>query len=274
MEFGLKSRIELSSMEKDSVINYAIDLGKTFNELHKYLLDPTEGIIPKLQSQLAVSQRINEYLLKQLGLVEKQSNSNSQYARKETIELHGVPESLGMGETLENNVLAILNDLIKQKPPAKKKPSDNASNPDSPTDTPATDAEDTTTNSPDLTIKDMHAIHRLYKKDRVIIKCTNRRTAHQLLRNKLHLRGAALKDRHGITGNLYLNESMCPAVKKLFYTCKILKNADVIHHYSFFNGSLRAKKTALGREYTIFHISDLCTLTGLDEDRIKIIVDN
>jgi len=124
-----------------------------------------------------------------------------------------------------------------------------------------------------LDIQDFHAIHRLPKRDRVIIKFTNRRVAKAVIAKKSELRKREVKGRHGISNPVYLNESMCPSIKNLFYKCKLLKAAGKLVHYAFNNGSLRIRKHEDDhRKHTIFHISDLARATGLTEDDIENIV--
>ena len=65
-------------MQREEMVNYAVELGSTITELRNHLLDPKTGIVPTLQrqvtmlhSQLEVSQKINQALMKQLGIVER-----------------------------------------------------------------------------------------------------------------------------------------------------------------------------------------------------------
>ena len=97
---AVKTRAELEKMKLKEVVNYADELGKLFVDLREELFDPVLGAVSKLRDQLAISHKVNEYLLKQLGSVEHTANSNTQYARKETLEIHGVPKSFGMEKLL------------------------------------------------------------------------------------------------------------------------------------------------------------------------------
>ena len=115
---AVKSKSALSSMNKNLLINYAVELGSTLTDLHSALLHPQSGLVPTLQrqnevlhSQLQVTQKINESLLEHLWKVERTATENAQYARRETLELHGIPESFGNGQTLENKVIGLLKDL-------------------------------------------------------------------------------------------------------------------------------------------------------------------
>ena len=232
----LKTDAEIERLKLAEAKAYAKDLTKQFKKMYDHLFNENDGVIPKLQSQLAVSQRINERFLSQLNDVEKQTTSNAQYARRETLELHGVPDSFNDNEELEAKVVNLLNDI-------------------------APDAN--------VAAKDLHAVHRLKKRQNVIIKFVSRKTQHAVITKKAKLKDDDVKRRHGISGGIYLNESMCGQVKYLFYLCKLLKNENKIAYYTFFNGSIRAKKDEEGPKHTIGHISDLVKLTGMGKDEIE-----
>ena len=131
-----------------NLISYAKELGNSFVELKNFLLDPDTGVICQLQKELRTSQEINRSLLNQLSAVEKQSILNSQYARKETVELHGVPASFGDGSDLESNVINLMNDIAPEA---------------------------------QVEARDVHAIHRLRIKDRVIFKFISRKKKQSVL---------------------------------------------------------------------------------------------
>ena len=234
----VKNASEIESMTRINLITYAKDLGNSFIELKKYLLDPDTGIITKLQQQLELSQAINKSLLRQLSAVERQSIMNSQYARKETLELHGVPASFDDNAGLETNVIALLNEIA----PAAK-----------------------------VEAIDVQAIHRLNKRDRVIIKFISRKKKHDVLTRRAKLKEQTIKSKHRIEGNIFLNESMCPQIKRLHYLCKKLKQISKIHYYTFFNGNLRVQVVAEGEKKFVSHITDLEKLTGLPREEIELL---
>ena len=168
------------------------------------------GIIAKLQQQLLESQKVNqsiqkanESLLRHLTVVERTSISNAQYARRESLELHGVPAAFDEGSGLEAKVINLMNDIA---PEAHIVPAD------------------------------VQAIHRLKKRDNVIIKFVSRKKKQHVITKRASLRETAIKRKHGIIANdtdramIYLNESMCTPVKKLFYLCKLLKKKGNLHY--------------------------------------------
>ena len=136
--------------------------------------------------------------MKQLGRVERTALRNSQYARRESLELHGVPSNFN--DDLEGKVINLLNAI-----------------------------------APDENIKpeDVQAVHRLQNKKNVIIKFISRKKKHNIICKRGELKSADLKEEHNIDGDIYLNESMCQEVKHLFYLCKRLKAIKKVSYYTF-----------------------------------------
>ena len=149
-------------MSRINLIMYAKEVSNSFRDLKNYLLDPETGVITKLQQQLEISQAINKSLLRQLSLVKKNSISNSQYARKETLELHGVPESFDEGDGLEKKVISLINEIAPNA---------------------------------DVIASDIQAIHRMRKKDRVIIKFISRKKKHSVLLRRAKLKESTIKQK-------------------------------------------------------------------------------
>ena len=277
VELGIKTKTELNKMNKNDLVQYASSLGDTFLTLKDKLLNPETGLVPTLQrqvemfqSQLQVSQKINQELIKQLGFVERTSIENAQYARRESLELHGIPESFGNGETLETNIIKLINDMYAGEDAETEATNEAGSEPTTPPEAaPATDGTYAAAvkSVPKLTRNDFHVIHRLHKKDRVIMKF--RRIAHAVLAKKNELKKNDLKKKHRIRNAVYLNESMCHQIKHLFFLCRKLKLAGKIAYYSFFNGALKIKRTEDGQKKNIAHISDISRVTNLSKADIE-----
>lgn len=232
----LKSNEQIDKMRAADLKTYAKEISNCFRELNTRLFDKDTGVIVKLQQQLEVSQAINKSLIRQLSKVEETAISNAQYARRDTLELHGVPASFGDGEELDGKVMDLLKDIA---PGAGVQP------------------------------KEIQAIHRLKNRKNVIVKFVNRKTRHAVIIKKKQLSDDAVKRRHKFEGDMWLNESMCFPVKHLYYLCKMLKQGNHIEHYSFFNGSIRVKMEKDGEQTMIRHINDLAKLTGLDRSTIE-----
>ena len=231
---NILTRKQLKAMNKDQLIDYATAIGEDLTKLNTKLFDPKSGIIVQLQSQLLVSQTVNEHLLKKILLVERQSNRNEQYSRKESVEFHGMPLNIP-NEQLESRVCAIMNEI-----------KDDSDAPYSPVD--------------------LHACHHLKKKDRVIVKFVHRKRMQAIINRRRFLKNKNLT-RHGITSALYLNESMSPPFKLLFHQCKLLRGAGKIASFWFYNGNLNVKLDENSDDRAqISHVCDLLRILDMSEE--------
>ena len=134
--------------------------------------------------------------------MEKTANENSQYARRETLEIHGIPESFGDGSTLEKKVINLLNNVIGSS-------SDDSTGGFEESDVPLVPGNqhyaEVAARPYKLKLGDFHAIHRLYRKDRVIIKFTNRRVAKMVVGKKNELKKRQIKAKNDISSSVYLD---------------------------------------------------------------------
>ena len=83
------------------------------------------------------------------------------------------------------------------------------------------------------------------------------------------MREASVKRKHGIQGNIFLNESMCFEIKRLFYLCKKMKEKGELVYYSFFNGNLKVKKIENDQFWRIGHVTDLVNISGMTLEEIE-----
>ena len=90
--------------------------------------------------------------------------------------------------------------------------------------------------------RDFHAIHRMGKKGVVIAKCVNRRDATAILRAKKKLRelAPAAKTKFKTT-KIYVNESLCPAYRRLFAVSNELRKQRKLNEVFTVNGKLKMK---------------------------------
>ena len=197
-----KTRQQLEKMNKQQVIDYALEISKQFQSINEKL----------------------DLLMVKLSNVEKQANRNSQYSRRETLEIHGIPESISDND-LEKTVIGIFNNIKEADEPA-------------------------------IVASNIHACHRMEKKDRVIIKFLHRKDARRVSNNRRKLKDANL-EKFGIRGNIFLNESMCDTYKRLHYSCKLLWKAKLINSFWLYNGNLNVKLSIEGERFSICHSDDL-----------------
>ena len=74
---------QINGLKRDELTKYAIKISNAYQQIYDKLFDVNDGLFIQLQNQLAISQNTNK-----LSAVERRSICNSQYSRKETIELN------------------------------------------------------------------------------------------------------------------------------------------------------------------------------------------
>ena len=123
----------------------------------------------------------------------------------------------------------------------------------------------------DIQDSEIEACHRLPKRpnvngpSRTIIRLTNRRKCEKALRNRKGLFKAETLAKLNVRGQIYINESLCPAYRKLWYMCKLLYNDQKISRFWCSNGSLKiaiagATDQDDERRHNIDHESNLKSL--------------
>ena len=235
----VQSRSQLERLTKKQVTEYAIKIGENYEKLYEQLFNPESGVVAKLQSQLIVASKVNEVLNDRLVRVERNTNLNSQYLRKETLELHKFPENIKDGD-LENKVVEILNET--------KEPED-----------------------PPYTPMDFHACHRLANRKRVIVKMTHRKKLRAIVKSRVKLAKPEVQQTLKI-GRIYLVESLAGPYKFLLYKCQQLKIAQRIHDCWFFNGNINVVLENGGDRHHISHLSDILKLIDVTEEELSDII--
>ena len=229
----IKSKADLNAMNKQKVIDYAVELGKNLQALTTHLFHPENGVISKLQSQLEVSSRVNALLNDRLLRLERNNNLNSQYIRKETLEIHKFPKDVP-DSALEEKVLELFNAVKEEE--------------DEP-----------------LTAADFHACHRLANRERVIIKFTHRKRMRAVIKSRNKFANPDTKRNLNI-GRIYVVESLAGPYKYLLYQCQQLKAGGAIHDCWFFNGNINVVLVEKGERHHIAHSADIMKLLDITED--------
>ena len=246
MELGqdwiaVKSRSELTHLRKPELLDYAVELGNNFKVLTDKLFHPETGMIARLQSQIAVSARVNSVLSDRLLRLERNSNMNSQYMRKETIELHKFPSVEDVpDDKLEEKVLDIFNAVRKEDDEI-------------------------------YTASDFHACHRLKVKGRVIVKMTHRKRMRAVVKSRSKLANADIQRALKI-GRVFIVESLAGTYKSLLYKCQRLKATKRIHDTWFFNGNINVVLQEKGERHHISHVIDILELLNISEDDLNDII--
>ena len=177
----------------------------------------------KLGSDLSVARQVNSVLRERVTSLERQCWSNSQYSRRECLELTGIPETSD-NNTLESTVLKIF-DRLEVKVDLSN-------------------------------VKDCHWISSKNGPKRVIVKVSKRKDASKICSSKRKLKDMDLTS-IGITKPVYINDSLCTYYQMLWRKCKSLQTNKLIHSFWVTNVSIRLRTVENGRTNVITHLSDL-----------------
>ena len=173
-----------------------------------------------------------QYITKLVQNLERSHLRSLQYNRRESIEIHCLPETIP-DERLEDTCLEILNDI----------------------------------GCGVINKWQVHACHRLKNKKNAIIRFSCRKHADLALHNRGKLKSLD-KTKHGLDGNIYINESLCRPMAFLTYKVRTAKKNGKVESYNFWKGKLSLKLN--NRTYPISHINDLIDLDlAVEEDRLS-----
>ena len=92
----------------------------------------------------------------------------------------------------------------------------------------------------------------------------NRRDAIALLcaKKKLRETDADAKKKLGVTGKVFINESLCPEYRRLFGICNALYRKKVLATTFTLNGSIRVCVSEGGERTVIGHLNDIIDRVG------------
>ena len=155
-------------------------------------------------------------------VLERQCWGNSQYSRRECLEITSIPDSVS-NDDLEETTIKIFDKLDMATDPSN--------------------------------IEDCHWLKSNGSK-KVIIKFARRKDANLIRKNKNKLKGMNLCS-IGVNNPVFINDSLCSYYKMLWRKCKKLWSNKYIHAFWVSNGILRLKLTVSGRVYVITHSQDL-----------------
>ena len=161
--------------------------------------------------------------------LERQLYAQQQYSRRETIEFVGIPESVD-DKDVEKKVVELCN--FAGVP---------------------------------VTERSFHAVHRLKNRRTIIAKLVHRKAAVSILRNKKKLRDtdSATQKKLNVKGRIFVNESLCTPLRRLFGICNSLYKLNVLKSNYCVNGKLFVENTD-GTKKIIGHLEDLSKLVGHD----------
>ena len=190
------------------VIDYQYKFGNILSNINSEITSLRDRFTT-MESQLLVTMRVNDNLVKQNCILERKCDANEQYSRWERLEISGIPDSIP-NNNFEETVLKIFNET------------------------------GVTVNS-----RDVEACHHLKRKanpKKAIIKLSKRKDVVRVMTNKKKLK--SMKPQNiGLPSDckIYINESLCKYYKYLWWKCKLLQTRGSIQSFWVTNGSIRIR---------------------------------
>ena len=214
----------LKSMNKDQLINLIQELRSENCQLkeEKQMLDQIDSKLSELQSDLAVLKNVNRLLVERISKLERRCSQMEQYSRRECLEFTGISESVQQND-LEDKVRTILTKI-----------------------------------DVNVSSENIEACHRIGKNGKTLVKFSRRKDIGQIFHKK-----SLLKEIDPLTLNfpastkIYINESLCPSNRHLWFLCKKLWQSKKIYSFWTSQGSVKLKLKNLGNAKTIEQITDL-----------------
>ena len=218
------TRSQYENMSKEELIEQLVshdDIAAKLSELTKRF-DEFSDKYEALHSELKITQNCNSLLLERVYQLERNAVSNSQYHRRETLEINPVPSAI-QDNVLEETVCQALSLTGINV-------------------------------SPD----ELHLCHRLNKKDRVIVKFKCRKHRQNVLYNRKNLQSKGLElTQLKFSSKLFVNESLSYENQQLAYKCRKLKSARKIYSMWFYNNCVNIKLSEYSNPVKIFHVRDI-----------------
>ena len=223
-------------MSKEELIQELTDINSSFvNDINAKLTDLSERFneftskYDKVYSELQHCKSFSSHLLTRIIQLERNAVTNSQYSRRETIELNPVPAEIHV-DVLEESICKALS-----------------------------------LTGVNVVPEDLHACHCKKRSDRVIVKfkCRKQKQSFIYKRKNLGTKSQELTNLK-FSGRLFVSESMSNENQQLAYKYRQLKSARKVHSTWFFNNAVNIKLTEHGRMHKIFHVTDIENVLEID----------
>ena len=222
---GTHTEAVLNKLTKPELVQLLLKteatLGSQITDLSKEIKD-TLTYLKKLEADIAVVKTVNDRLVERIIKTERQCWENAQYSRRDTLEIVGIPNSVG-NSVLEETV----RDVFKKI-------------------------------GVEIDERDVQACHRLKEKERTIVKFVNRKDCLQILRVKKDLKSLDPTELDFPENTkIFINESLCPYYRGIWNKCKKLRAIQKIHQFYTISGLIRVKLEETGPSRIITHMVDL-----------------
>ena len=164
----------------------------------------------KMESQLLVSRRVNDNLLKQNPVLERKCTANEQYSRRKCLEILVILDSIS-NNNLEKTVLKIFSEI------------------------------GVTIDS--RGVETCHRLNQPASPKKVINKLSKRKDVARVMSNKKKIKSMKLQN-IGLPSNscnIYINKSLCKYYKYLWWKCKLLQTPGSIQSFWVTNVSIQIR---------------------------------
>ena len=222
---GTHTEAVLTKLTKPELVQLLLkteaSLGSQITDLSKEIED-TLTYLKKLEADIAIVRNVNDRFVERVVKTEGQCWDNAKNSRRDTVEIIGIPNSIGNGD-LEETVRGVFRNIGVE-----------------------TDE------------RDVQACHRLKEKERTIVKLVNRKDCIQILRVKKELKFFdPTKLDFPENTEIFINESLCPHCGGIWNKCKKLRAIQKIHQFYMISGLIRVKLEEIGSSKIITHMFDL-----------------
>ena len=196
-------------------------MGSQITDLSKEIKD-TLTYLKKLETDIAIVKVVNGRLVERVIKTERQCWGNTQYSRRDTLEIVGIPNSVG-NSVLDETVRGVFKKI-----------------------------------GVEIDERNVQACHRLKEKERTTFKFVNRKDCLQIRRVKKDLKSLdATEFDFPENTKIFINESLCPYYRGIWNKCKKLRVIQKIHQFYTISGLIRVKLEETGPSRIISHMVDL-----------------
>ena len=212
----------LKKLHKNETINLALDYQSKFDSTLAAIKNELSDLnkdFEQLRSDLSITKLVNTKLKEKVVSLERQTWSNSQYSRRECLELSGIPETTE-NKDLEGTVLDIFEKLDVMVDPSD--------------------------------VEDCHWIKPSKGTRKVTVKLSRHKDANMICLLKKGLKGMNLSSL-GINSVVYINDSLCTYYKMLWGQCRKLLLNKWIPSFWVTNGTIKFKTVENGRVLAVTH---------------------
>ena len=225
------TRAQLDAMSKEKLIEELEKVGSISEKINTLtsIVEAYHQKQDELYSELVISKKCNDLLMKKIEALERSALDQGQYLRREMIQLNPIPHDIE-DKDLEETICKALS---------------------------LTGIE--------VTKDCLQSAHRMKDRNQVIVKFTNRKQRQSVMynRRKLKDKGSELKE-IGMSDELYIQDSMSRLNQELFYKCRRLKKAKKIAATWFYNNCINVMQYDKGPIRKVFHTSDVEKILRID----------